>query len=239
LFRLSFKVRYEAAVLDQVARAMRCARAGVRQDLKEGVYDLATTASIAPWIGIFGTILGIVNSFQGFSGLRWVVFAAILGGISGAMWFTAMGLLVGLLAMWCYRYLSERLAALDREMENASLDLLNQLTRFPAGLAVQPSGNFSTFGQGPAEDIEREGEFLRRSLHASLILLALAWLAKAWRLSALSACLSTPFVFGCCCVFVYPFWSRVLRRRPGAMVVLASVLCFCWSIAELMWGALP
>lgn len=46
---------------------------------------------------------------------------------------------VGVVAFWCYRYLSARLLALDREMENASLDLLNQLTRLPMRFVVEPS----------------------------------------------------------------------------------------------------
>jgi hypothetical protein len=141
--------------------------------------------------------------------------------------------------MWCYRHWSSRLAALDREMENASLDLLNQLTRLPARIAFQSLRNNSVFTERAAEDIGSEERFLRRSLRVAPVLLALAWVAMAWRLSALSACLSIPIILGTCCVFVYPFWSRFLHRRPGAMVLLASALCFCWSVAELMWGALP
>ncbi len=73
-------------------------------------------------------------------------------------------------------------------------------------------------------------------LPAAPALLALAWLAQAWRLSAHDAFFRTPILFAVCCIFVYPFRSRFLHRRPGAMVALASGLSLCWSLAEYVSG---
>lgn len=225
-----------SAVLEAVNRASQRSRALVREELKDGVYDLATIASIAPWIGIYGTIVGIVNSFQGGIGQRSTGIARMFAHLAFAMRFTVLGLLVGLLAMWCYRYVSERLGELDREMENASLNLLNQLTRLPVSFVIDPSVNPSMFGELPAADIAREEQFFRQSLIAAPALLALAWLAQAWRLSAYDAFIWTPLLLAICCILVYPFWSRFLHRRPGAMVALASGLSLCWSLAEYVSG---
>jgi hypothetical protein len=229
-----------SAVLEAVNRASQRSRALVREGLKDGVYDLAIIASIAPWLGIYGTIVGIVNSFQGLGTEKWTGIAAVCKGLSQAVGFTALGLLVGVVAFWFYWYLSERLGELDREMENASLDLLNQLTRLPMRFVIDPSVDRpvfgETFGELPADAITREEKFFRRSLLAAPALLALAWLAQAFRLSAVDACIWTPLLLAVCCIFVYPFWSRFLRRRPGTMLALASGLCLCWTLAEFVLG---
>jgi len=82
-----------SAVLDAVSRASQRSRAVVYEELKGGIYDLATIASIAPWIGIYGTVVGIVDSFQGLSAPMWTVRAAICENLARAMVFTALGLL--------------------------------------------------------------------------------------------------------------------------------------------------
>jgi biopolymer transport protein ExbB/TolQ len=64
--------------------------------------------------------------------------APICQRLSESMWPTALGLLVGLIALWSYEYLAGELSALDREMRNASLELLNQLSRFQGRFAFSP-----------------------------------------------------------------------------------------------------
>ena len=117
--------------MDAVNRASKCSSRVVHEDMKAGIYDLATIASIAPWIGIFGTIVGIVNSFPAIGGQKSSGIGVVFKGLSAAMWFTALGLLVGLVALWFYEYLAAKLRSLDLEMESASQELLNQLSRFP------------------------------------------------------------------------------------------------------------
>lgn len=133
--------QFDPLVLEAVGRASKRSSSVVHEDMKAGLYDLATIASIAPWFGIFGTIAGIVNSFPGVEGQRSSGLAVVFKGLSTAMCFTALGLLVGLVALWSYEYLAARLRSLDLEMENASKELLNQLSRFPGDskLDQQPS----------------------------------------------------------------------------------------------------
>ena len=90
---------------------------------------------------MFGTIVGIVGSFKGCGCEASAHLAALNESLSESIWPTALGLLVGLISLWCYRYLAGRLETIDHEMDNGSLALLNQLTRY--------SGRFI---QGPAID---------------------------------------------------------------------------------------
>jgi biopolymer transport protein TolQ len=115
-------------VLQAVERASKRSAAAVHQEMKQGVNGLATIASVAPWIGIFGTLVGIVGLFGGVDGEKSAILGALAARLSESIWPTALGILVGLTAFFCYRYLMGRLETIDHEMDNASLALLNQLS---------------------------------------------------------------------------------------------------------------
>jgi signal peptidase I len=103
--------------------------------MSRGMPTLATIAATAPLIGIFGTVLGMLNSFRSVGGSRTTILAAMTGWISEAMIPTLLGLIVGVPAFWCYQYLTSQMEVFDMEMENATSDLLNRLivylARFP------------------------------------------------------------------------------------------------------------
>lgn len=158
----------DSAVLEAVARASKRSSGLVHEEMREGVYSLATVACVAPWFGLFGTILGIINSFRGGGGEKHAVMAAVAKGLSESMWPTAFGLLVGLIALWSHEYLAGQLSALDKEMENASLELLNQLSRFRVPFTTEASTNDLAagpmFGERAWAELSREDKFLRRSM---------------------------------------------------------------------------
>jgi len=170
--------------------------------------------------------------------------AAISGALSESLWPTAFGLLVGLISLWCYRYLTGRLSTIDLEMENASLDLLNQLSRFRGRFAARPAGDSRMFGETSLDEPRRDDKFERRCMLLASTALVLAWLAQAWRYLAvdfvslpsalLAACIYLAIVFVISCLPMYLVWSKVLRRRPGGLVAMGSVLCLSWSVAELV-----
>src|SRR5579863_380543 len=116
--------QFDSVAMEAVNRASKCSSRVVHEDMKAGVYDLATIASIAPWIGLFGTVVGIVNSFTGVDGQKTGLMAALCERLAWSVSFTAAGLLVGLVALWLYEYLPARLRSLDLEMESASQELL-------------------------------------------------------------------------------------------------------------------
>ena len=95
--------------------------------MRRPVWTLSAVAGIAPLVGIFGTVLGIANSFPGISGDGRNYMFFVCGSISDAMVPTALGLAVAISAWWCYRYLLARLEDFETEMVAATQVLVNQL----------------------------------------------------------------------------------------------------------------
>jgi biopolymer transport protein ExbB len=106
-------------------RALERAEAIVHAELKRGVSTLATVGSTGPFVGLFGTVLGIINAFKGISTEKSTGLGAVAGGISEALVTTAVGLFVALPAVWMYNYFSNRIEAFDVEMGNSSSELID------------------------------------------------------------------------------------------------------------------
>jgi len=106
-------------------RALDRAEAIVHAELKRGVSTLATIGSSAPFVGLFGTVVGIINAFKGISTEKSTGLGAVAGGISEALVTTAIGLAVAIPAVWAYNYFTSRLEAFDVEMGNSASELID------------------------------------------------------------------------------------------------------------------
>ena len=106
-------------------RALERSEAIVHAELKRGVSALATIGSTAPFVGLFGTVVGIINAFKGISQEKSTGLGAVAGGISEALVTTAVGLFVASPAVWMYNYFSGRIEAFDVEMGNSSSELID------------------------------------------------------------------------------------------------------------------
>jgi biopolymer transport protein ExbB len=106
-------------------RALERAEAIVHAELKRGMGTLATIGSTAPFVGLFGTVVGIVNAFHGIAAEKQTGLAAVAGGISEALLTTAIGLFVAVPAVWMYNAFSGRIEAFDIEMDNSSSELID------------------------------------------------------------------------------------------------------------------
>ena len=106
-------------------RALERAEAIVHAELKRGVSGLATIGSTAPFVGLFGTVAGIINAFKGISTEKSTGLGAVAGGISEALVTTAMGLFVAIPAVWMYNYFTNKIEAFDVEMGNSSSELID------------------------------------------------------------------------------------------------------------------
>jgi biopolymer transport protein ExbB/TolQ len=115
------------AVIGAVLRPAERAAAIVHKDMNRGLNGLATIASVAPWLGLLITVMGIVGSFSGCNGPSPFCLAAVADGLADALARAALGLLVGVLSLFCYRYLSFQLEDLDIDMRNMALELANVL----------------------------------------------------------------------------------------------------------------
>jgi biopolymer transport protein ExbB/biopolymer transport protein TolQ len=106
-------------------RALERSEAIVHAELKRGVSALATIGSTAPFVGLFGTVVGIINAFKVMAASKSPGIGAIAGGISEALVTTALGLFVAVPAVWMYNYFSNRVEAFDVEMGNSSSELID------------------------------------------------------------------------------------------------------------------
>jgi len=106
-------------------RALERAEAIVHSELERGVSGLATIGSTAPFVGLFGTVVGIINAFQGISSEKSTGLGAVAGGISEALVTTAIGLFVAIPAVWMFNYFNNRIKAFDVEMGNSSSELID------------------------------------------------------------------------------------------------------------------
>jgi len=106
-------------------RALERAAAIVHAELKRGVSTLATIGSTAPFVGLFGTVLGIIHAFEGIAGSKSTGLSAVAGGISEALVTTAIGLFVAIPAVWIYNYFTTKIESFDVEMDNSSSELID------------------------------------------------------------------------------------------------------------------
>jgi biopolymer transport protein ExbB/TolQ/biopolymer transport protein ExbD len=96
-------------------------------ELKCGLDALATIASTAPFIGFLGTVNGILGCFVGTSGSRASALARVASKIAEALFPGAMGIVVSILALWCFYYVRNRFKVLESEMSGAELEAITCL----------------------------------------------------------------------------------------------------------------
>jgi hypothetical protein len=251
------KLDRPSSAIQAVDRACQRSAAVVHVEMNRGLNSLATNACIAPWIGLLGTLWGIVNSFRGCGGEASACLAATTTALSRSIWPTALGLLSGLISFWFYRYFSGRLESIDREMSNASLGLLNQLIlyreHFKTSTIDRPIG-LPSFGVRARKDsrlqawwerlfdkyVADAGQDLRSWLRSGALAFTVFTVIWCTRVAVYFFYESTPFhsaaasaniylliTFGISCFYA------VFYRRSGGALVLGSVLCLCLNLIEL------
>ena len=102
-------------------------------NLKRGLAVLATVGATAPFVGLLGTTIGIINAFQGMSKSGSGGLAAIGGGISEALATTALGLLVAIPAVWAYNFFQTKIDNLTVEMTYVSKEMIDYLIKGVSG----------------------------------------------------------------------------------------------------------
>ena len=128
---LSALDNHHGALLDQVdlnswtAAAIERASNVVSSRLQDGLAFLGTVGSTAPFIGLFGTVVGILNAFQQIATQKTSGIGAVAGGISEALVTTAFGLLVAIPAVMTFNYFTGKVEAFDVEMDNSSSELID------------------------------------------------------------------------------------------------------------------
>ena len=239
----------DAEVVEFVGRAMKRSAAVVHRQMSQGLNSLATVASIAPLVGIFGSLIGIVNSFPGFAGEKHAILWMIFARLSEACVPTALGLLIAVPAVCCYKYLTGRLECIDREMESASIELVNLLTVLPVRLASAVGVSFVTDTPVSRDDFGDELREDRRPWYRSSVVvvgtLIISWCVQIARYfddglplesATRRACVYVVFTFAASWFAAYPVLVKFLHRRSGALAASASLICLGWSVVELFLG---
>ncbi|NNC22952.1 protein TolQ [Salinisphaera sp. USBA-960] len=142
-----FKVGYEqlsrqrnaqdvlpADIVSSVQRAMRVTLSREMQRFESGVAMLATVGSVSPYVGLFGTVWGIISAFNGLSEMERASLSMVAPGISEALVATAMGLFAAIPAVVAYNYLTNRLEYLENRLETFTEEMTGIVER---GLNVQ------------------------------------------------------------------------------------------------------
>lgn len=120
---------YERTGMDNVTRSLQQAVTAERSRLERGVNFLATTGSSAPFIGLFGTVWGIMESFRRIGIMKSASLAVVAPGIAEALIATAAGLLAAIPAVIFYNYFLSRINTIATEMDNFSSELINIIER--------------------------------------------------------------------------------------------------------------
>jgi len=117
------------AIIESVARALERQAAREVQTLKRGLNWLATVGSTAPFIGLLGTVVGIINAFREMAATGSGGLATVSAGIAEALVTTAFGLLVAIPAVMAFNYLQGWVDARSVDMSESSNELLDVVAR--------------------------------------------------------------------------------------------------------------
>jgi biopolymer transport protein ExbB/biopolymer transport protein TolQ len=122
---ISMREHGRDALENTMRRAADRETVDVVQELKRGLSGLASIGATAPFVGLFGTVIGIMNAFFGMAKAGTGGFAAVAGGTAEALVNTAFGLFVALPAVWAFNYFLSRVERFSVEMSNTGSELVD------------------------------------------------------------------------------------------------------------------
>jgi len=121
-------------VIEAAKRAVERAAAMTGAELKRGLGGLATIGSTAPFVGLFGTVVGIIHAFQTMAVAGGGGLGTVSAGIAEALVTTAFGLLVAIPAVWAFNYFTNRVERFTIEMSNSSNELIDYFIKQRGGV---------------------------------------------------------------------------------------------------------
>ncbi len=116
-------------VVEAAKRAIERATIKGVQEFKRGLNGLATIGSTGPFVGLFGTVFGIITAFQGMKVSGSGGIGAVAGGIAEALITTGFGIIVAVVAVWFFNILLNRVDIFTGEMANASSELIDHFIK--------------------------------------------------------------------------------------------------------------
>jgi biopolymer transport protein ExbB len=120
-------MRWKNIAIDDLERVLLTSRQEVVTDLKRGLWVVGTIGSLAPYVGLFGTVVGIIRAFQGMAAEGVGGFEVVAAGISEALVATGAGLFVAIVALMFFNYLQTRATALSTVLARSCERFLQSL----------------------------------------------------------------------------------------------------------------
>ena len=115
------------AIMQGAQRAMRVALNREEEGLETHLAFLATVGSTSPYVGLFGTVWGIMNSFRSLANMTQATLASVAPGISEALVATAAGLFAAIPAVILYNYFMGKLRSMDARIDEFAADLVHRV----------------------------------------------------------------------------------------------------------------
>jgi biopolymer transport protein ExbB/biopolymer transport protein TolQ len=144
--------RLSAVEITSIQRTIELNALEQLANLRRGLGVLATIGSTAPFVGLLGTTMGVVNAFTGMATAGSGGLSAISAGIAEALITTAFGLMVAIPAVWLYNYFVNRIEYVGMEIQYAAKEFTDFLLRYEVRLQELPG---SAAGRAPAMAAER------------------------------------------------------------------------------------
>jgi len=116
-------------MVDECTRAMRVAQMREVDKLEQSLATLASIGSISPYVGLFGTVIGIMNSFRALAGVQSATLAMVAPGIAEALVATAMGLFAAIPAVVAYNRFADKVTRLEIRYDGFSEEFTSILQR--------------------------------------------------------------------------------------------------------------
>ncbi len=142
--------RYAQGARDRFEGAVDRERANVLLKLKNHLWMLGTVGTISPFVGLFGTVIGIKNAFSAMAAAGTGGFTVVADGISGALVSTAAGIMVAVLAVVLYNYFQARIGRMSAELKLLADEFIELLREQPATVQAVPPPEASPAPVGPA-----------------------------------------------------------------------------------------
>jgi len=111
--------------VESVRLAVERAAALTTAEMKRGIGGLATIGSTAPFVGLFGTVFGIINAFQGMAAAGSGGIGAVSAGIAEALITTGVGIGVAIIGVWMFNYFTSQIEFFGIEMANSGSELID------------------------------------------------------------------------------------------------------------------
>jgi biopolymer transport protein ExbB len=134
-------LRWQNVALEDLERIFATIRAELGSALRRGIWLIGTTGSLAPFVGLFGTVIGIIRAFSEMAEAGAAGFAVVAAGISEALIATALGLGVAIVALFLFNYLQVRVQAVTSTYARGSERMVQALLYVESSAAGAGTGD--------------------------------------------------------------------------------------------------